>query len=69
MAVVVDDRYSDHRFLRIPWMEAGGEERFSMTLGVDAGEHDLAVIVDPQQQVIEPQSTRANNRMDRRIKV
>lgn len=69
VAVVVDDRYSDHRFLRIPWMEAGGEERFSMTLGLDAGEHDLAVIVDPQQQVIEPQSTRANNRVDRRIKV
>ena len=69
VVVVVDDRYSDHRFLRVPWLDAGGEERFTMPLGLEAGEHDLVVIVDHSQQVIEPESTRANNRVHRRITV
>ena len=69
VAVVVDDRYSNHRYLRIPWLAAGGVERFSMLLDLNAGEHELAVIVDPQQQVIEPQSTRANNRVHCRVTV
>ena len=69
VAVVVDDYYSDHRFLRIPWMKAGSEERFSMPLNLKFGKHDLEVIVDPHQQVIEPQATQANNRTLHRVTV
>ena len=69
VAVVVDDCYSDHRFLRIPWMEAGGKEQFSMPLELNIGTHDLEVIVDPHQQVIEPQATQANNRAHCRVTV
>ena len=69
VAVVVDDCYSDHRFLRIPWMEAGGKEQFSMPLELNIGTHDLEVIVDPHQHVIEPQATQANNRAHCRVTV
>ena len=43
-------------------MEAGGKQKFSMPLELNIGTHDLEVIVDPHQHVIEPQATQANNR-------
>ena len=50
-------------------MEAGGKEQFSMPLELNIGTHDLEVIVDPHQHVIEPQATQANNRAHCRVTV
>lgn len=62
IAVVVNNRYSDHRFLRLPWMEAGGSEHFSMAWSLSPGSHDVEVVVDPEQQILEPEALHQNNR-------
>jgi len=67
IAVVVNNRYSDHRYLRLPWMEAGGSERFSMAWSLASGDHVVEVVVDPEQQILEPEVLRENNRASLKV--
>ena len=69
VAVVVDDRFSDHRYLQIPWMNAGASESYSLSWPLPPGEHSIAVIPDPQELVIEPRNRRQNNRMDLKVNI
>ena len=69
VAVVVDDRFSDHRYLQIPWMSAGESESFSLAWTLPPGQHSIAVIADPQELVIEPQNRRQNNRMELKVNI
>jgi len=62
VAVVIDDRYSDHRYLRLPWLAAGESERFTLPLELAPGRHRLEVIADPEQQILEAPEQQANNR-------
>jgi len=64
VAVVIDDRYSNHRYVRIPWLKAGEGEDFTMPLPLAEGDHRISVIADPEQMVIEAEERRANNRMN-----
>lgn len=64
IAVVIDDRYSNHRYVRIPWLKAGEGEDFTMPLDLPVGDHRISVIADPEQMVIEVEERRTNNRMD-----
>lgn len=63
VAVVVDDRYGSHRYLRLPWLAAGEEERFSLELDLGPGRHRLEVIADPHQEILESPDLRSNNRL------
>lgn len=62
VAVVIDDCYSSHRYLRLPWMEAGATEQFSLPLKLTSDNRYLAVIADPEQAIIEQGNNQANNR-------
>jgi len=59
VAVVIDDGYASHRYLRLPWLAAGAVESFGLPLSLSPGCHRIQVIADPQQAVIEPR--RGNN--------
>jgi hypothetical protein len=59
---VIDDRYSGHRYLRLPWLAAGEEEHFTLALDLSPGPHRLEVIADPEQQILEAPELQANNR-------
>jgi hypothetical protein len=63
VAVVVDDRYSSHRYLRLPWLAAGEQEEFSVPLELAPGRHRLEVIADPQLEILERAELQANNRL------
>jgi len=62
VAVVVNDRYSSHRYLRLPWLNAGEREQFSVPLELPAGSHRLEVIADPERCILEADGLQANNR-------
>ena len=62
VAVVVDDRYSGHRYLRLPWLAAGATERFRVPLDLPPGSHHLEVIADPEKHILETQDYQLNNR-------
>ena len=62
VAVVVNDRYSSHRYLRLPWLSAGESEEFSVPLQLPAGRHRLEVIADPERCILEADGLQANNR-------
>ena len=62
VAVVIDDRYSGHHYLRLPWLAAGAEEAFALKLELAPGTHELLVLADPERQVLEPQAQQENNR-------
>ena len=62
VAVVIDDRYSDHRYLRLPWLAAGQSEQFTVPLELAPGTHRVEVIADPEQQILEAAEQQANNR-------
>lgn len=62
VAVVIDDRYSDHRYLHLPWLGAGQGELVRMPLPLGPGCHRLEVIVDPEQLILEEPSRQGNNR-------
>ena len=62
VAVVVNDRYSGHRYLRLPWLAAGASETFSVPLQLPAGAHRLEVIADPEGQILEEAAFQLNNR-------
>ena len=63
VAVVVDDRYSSHRYLRLPWLAAGEQEQFSVPLDLTPGRHRLEVIADPQLEILERPELQTNNRL------
>lgn len=62
VALVVNDRYGGHRYLRLPWLAAGASETFSVPLQLPAGGHRLEVIADPEGQILEEASFQFNNR-------
>ncbi|MCS5704643.1 hypothetical protein NZK27_00410 [Synechococcus sp. FGCU-3] len=62
VAVVINDRYSGHRYLRLPWLSAGSSESFSFPLELPAGSHRIEVIADPERQIIEGAAYQLNNR-------
>ncbi|MCU0528929.1 MAG: hypothetical protein MUD04_05450 [Cyanobium sp. Prado107] len=62
VAVVLDDRYSSHRYLRLPWLAAGEAEAFSVPLTLAPGRHRLEVIADPQREILERPELQVNNR-------
>ncbi len=53
VAVVINDRYSGHRYLRLPWLAAGASETFSVPLALPPGAHRIEVIADPEGQILE----------------
>ena len=67
VAVVIDDSYSSHRYLRLPWLKAGEWEDFSMPLSLCQGDHTISVIADPEQIVIEANERMANNQRNLEI--
>ncbi len=69
VAVVIDDRYSDHRYLHLPWLGAGEGERVRMPLSLAPGRHRLEVIVDPEQRILEEASRQANNRRSLELQI
>ncbi len=62
VAIVVDDCYSSHQYLRLPWLAAGDCEQFELTLCLASGPHHLEVIADPEGEIIEPSNQQCNNR-------
>lgn len=69
VAVVIDDRYSDHRYLRLPWLAAGAVEEFSLPLALEPGRHRLEVIADPEREILERPELQANNRQVLEVEV
>jgi hypothetical protein len=69
VAVVVDDRYSSHRYLRLPWLAAGDAEAFTVPLELTPGAHRLEVIADPQLEILERPELQANNRLALEVEV
>ena len=69
VAVVINDRYSTHRYIRIPWLRAGDEEEFSLSLPLPSGKQLITVIADPEEIVIEAENRRSNNRMDLDVQI
>jgi len=69
VAVVINDRYSTRRYIRIPWLSAGDEEEFSVSLPLPSGKQLITVIADPEKIVIEAENRRSNNRMDLDVQI
>jgi hypothetical protein len=69
VAVVIDDRYSDHRYLRLPWLAAGASEAFTLPLDLPTGQHQLEVIADPQRQILETAAAQCNNRASLNLEI
>lgn len=69
VAVVLDDRYSDHRYLHLPWLAAGEAERVTMPLTLPPGQHRLEVIVDPERRILEEASRQGNNRLSLEVQI
>ncbi|MFM7267159.1 MAG: hypothetical protein ACKOZT_01045 [Cyanobium sp.] len=63
VAVVLNDCYSGHRYLRLPWLAAGEAELVTMPLALGPGRQRLEVIVDPERQILEEEAQRGNNRL------
>jgi hypothetical protein len=62
VAVVVNDHYSGHRYLRLPWLAAGEHEQFSVPLDLPLGAHRIEVIADPERRILDNQALQASNR-------
>ena len=69
VAVVINDRYSSHRYIRIPWLSAGEHEDFTVELPLPSGKQLIKVIADPEEIVIEAENGRNNNRMDLDVQI
>ena len=63
VAVVINDRYSSRRYIRIPWLSSGEHEDFTVELPLPSGKQLITVIADPEEIVIEAENGRNNNRM------
>ena len=61
IAVVIDNAYDSHRYLRLPWLSAGDHEDFSLDLPLVPGEHRLQVIADPERHILEDARLQGNN--------
>jgi len=61
VAVVINDRYSGHQYLRLPWLAAGDTQPFCLALPLPPGRHQLLVVADPERHVLEPLESQANN--------
>ena len=62
--IVLDNKYSSRKYVRLPWLSAQSAQAFSINLEVSAGEHHLVIIADPNSNIIEPKSTQHNNRFE-----
>lgn len=62
VAVVLNNCYSTHRYLRLPWLAAGAQELFAVPLELPSGTHRIDVIADPERRVLEEAGMEANNR-------
>lgn len=69
ISVVLDNSYSSHRYVRIPWMDAGGSEDFAVAWELTPGAHQIEVIADPEERVIEAARARENNRLQLKLVV
>ncbi|MFM8276372.1 MAG: CARDB domain-containing protein [Cyanobium sp.] len=69
LAVVVDDRWSSRRHLRLPWLAAGAQESFAMPLALAPGPHELLVCIDPEHDILEPEDQQANNSVLLQVRV
>lgn len=69
VALVIDDCYSSHRYLRLPWLAAGEQEAFNVPLALPPGRHRLEVIADPQQEILERPELQGNNRLALEVSV
>ena len=69
VAVVINDRYSTRRYIRIPWLSAGDDEEFTVSLPLPTGKQVITVIADPEEIVIEAENRRSNNRMDLDVQI
>lgn len=69
VAVVINDRYSSRRYIRIPWLSAGEHEDFTVELPLPSGKQLITVIADPEEIVIEAENGRNNNRMDLDVQI
>lgn len=65
--VVINDEYSSRRHLRVPWLSAQQSEDFTLNLDLPPGEHELQIVADPNQNIIEPEHLQNNNRYSGRI--
>ena len=69
VAVVINDRYSSRRYIRIPWLSAGDAEVFTLSLSLPSGKQLITVIADPEEIVIEKKNRRTNNRLDLEVQI
>ena len=69
VAVVINDRYSSRRYIRIPWLSAGDAEAFTLSLSLPSGKQLITVIADPEEIVIETKNRRTNNRLDLEVQI
>ena len=69
VAVVINDRYSSRRYIRIPWLSAGDDEEFTLSLSLPSGKQLITVIADPEEIVIEAENRRNNNRLDLEVQI
>ena len=69
VAVVINDRYSSRRYIRIPWLRAEEHEDFTVELPLPSGKQLITVIADPEEIVIEAENGRNNNRMDLDVQI
>ncbi|WP_253912330.1 CARDB domain-containing protein [Synechococcus sp. KORDI-52] len=67
VVVVINDRFSSRRYIRIPWLNAGESEEFSLSLPLPSGRQLITVIADPEEIVIEAENRKNNNRIDLQI--
>jgi hypothetical protein len=69
VAVVINDLYSSRRYIRIPWLSAGDDEEFTLSLSLPSGKQLITVIADPEEIVIEAENRRSNNRLDLEVEI
>ena len=61
IVVVINDRWSTHQRVRLPWLAAGQREHFTMPLPLVSGQHRIEVIIDPDATILEAPEARRNN--------
>ena len=67
ISVALDNSHSSHRYVRIPWMDAGGSEDFTIALELTPGAHQIELIADPEERLIEAAPGRENNRLQLKL--
>ncbi len=67
--MVLDDLYSSHRYVRIPWMDVGRSEDFCLAWELAPGAHLIEVIADLEDRVIKAARGRENNPLQLKLVV